>query len=143
MEKVSIIDIQGVQWAIKDQEATERIVKLEEKTNIKKTRLWENGDSYFELVEISGVKYYNVSFQGTPYIRKIGELIFTIPKVGQVQIANRAIVLGDIEDGSGRVPVTININEDGTINAFAMFENQISGEHKGIRLYGNIFLMVN
>lgn len=143
MEKVTTIDIQGVQWAIQDQEATERLDKLEEKTTMKKTRLWENGNSFFELVEISGVKYYNISFQGDLYIRKIGELIFTIPKVEQVQIANRAIVLGDIDDYQGRVPVTININKDGTVNAFAMFENQISGEHTGIRLYGDIFQMVN
>lgn len=143
MEKVSIIDIQGVQWAVKDQEAAGRIDKLEEKTNIKKTRLWENGNSYFELVEISGVKYYNISFQGDLYISKIGEIIFTIKNVGQVQIANRAIILGDITDGSGRVPVTININKDGTVNAFAMFVNKISGEHTKIRLYGDIFQMVN
>lgn len=143
MEKVSIIDIQGVQWAVKDQEATERINKLEEKTNIKKTRLWEESSSYFELVEISGIKYYNAFFQGTSYISEIGETIFTIPNVGQVQAANRAIVSGDKDGTSGRVPVSIEINSDGTIKAFAIFENQFFGKHTPIRLYGNIFQMVN
>lgn len=143
MEKVSIIDIQGVQWEIKDQEAAERLNKLEEKTNIKKTRLWEGPGSFFELVEISGVKYYNALFQGTPYINTIGETLFTIPNVGQVRAANRAIVSGDKDNNSGRVPVSIEINSDGTIKAFAMFENQFSGNHTPIRLYGNIFQMVN
>lgn len=143
MEKVSIIDIQGVQWAVKDQEATERINKLEEKTNIKKTRLWEESSSYFELVEISGIKYYNAFFQDAPYISEIGETIFTIPNVGQVLAANRAIVSGDKDGNSGRVPVSIEINSDGTIKAFAIFENQFFGKHTPIRLYGNIFQMVN
>ena len=143
MEKVSVIDIQGVQWAIKDQETTERIDKLEEKTNIKKTRFWERSGSYFELVEISGVKYYNVFFQGTPYISEIGETLFTIPSVGQVQAANRAIVSGDKDNGGGRVPVSIEISSDGTVKAFAMFENQFFGKHTPIGLYGQIFQMVN
>lgn len=35
MEKISIIDIQGVQWEIKDQEASNKIVELENELNVK------------------------------------------------------------------------------------------------------------
>ena len=143
MEKVSMIDIQGIQWQIKDQEATERLDKLETKTNIKKTRLWESGNSYFELVEINDVKYYNAFFQGTPYIDKIGQIIFKIPNIGQVQTANRAIVSGDKTDNTGRIPVSIEIGSDGTVKAFAIFDNQFFGTHPEIALYGQIFQMVN
>lgn len=143
MEKASIIDIQGVQWAIKDQDATVRLDKLEEKTNIKKTKLWSAPGSYLQLVEISGVKYYNAFFQGTPYIDAIGQTIFKIPNVGQVQGANRAIISGDKTDNTGRVPVSIEINSDGTVKAFAMFDNQFFGTHPEIALYGQIFQMVN
>lgn len=37
MEKASIIDIQGVQWAIKDQEATDNINAIKEQLTPKKT----------------------------------------------------------------------------------------------------------
>lgn len=143
MEKVSIIDIQGEQWAVKDQDATVRIDKLEEKTNIKRTKLWSAPGSYFELVEINDVKYYNAFFQGTPYIDAIGQTIFKIPNVGQVQAANRAIVSGDKTDNTGRVPVSLEISSDGTVKAFAMFDNQFFGTHPEIALYGQIFQMVN
>lgn len=143
MEKVSIIDIQGVQWTIKDQEATERIDKLEEKTNIKRTKLWSAPGSYFDLVEINDVKYYNAFFQGTPYIDAIGQTIFKIPNVGQVQAVNRVIVSGDKTDNTGRVPVSLEINSNGIVKAFAMFDNQFSGTHPEIALYGQIFQMVN
>lgn len=143
MEKISIIDIQGVQWAIKDQDATVRIDKLEEKTNVKKTRLWEGPGSYFELVEISGVKYYNVFFQGTPYISEIGETIFTIPNVGQVQDYNRIMVSGDRTDYKGRVPVILEISKEGVVKAFHIIENQISGSYPEINLFGQAFVMVN
>ena len=143
MGKISIIDIQGEQWAIKDQDATERIDRLEEKTNIKRTELWSAPGSYFELVEINGVKYYNAFFQGAPYIDAIGQSIFKIPNVGQVQAANRAIVSGDKTDNTGRVPVLLEINSDGTVKAFAMFDNQFLGTHPEIALYGQIFQMVN
>ena len=138
-----MIDIQGVQWLIKDQEATERIGKLEEKTNIKKTRLWERPGSYFELVEINGVKYYNAFFQGTPYINKIGETIFTIPNVGQVQDYNRIMVSGDRTDYKGRVPVILEISKEGVVKAFHVIENQISGSYPEINLFGQAFVMVN
>lgn len=143
MEKVSIIDIQGVQWAVKDQEATERLNKLEEKTNIKKTRLWENGDSYFELVEISGVKYYNAFFQRNPYVSEMGETLFTIQKAGQVQGENRAIISGDKMDNTGSIPVEIVIRSDGIVKAFPIFEYQFSLKDIGIFLYGQFFQMVN
>lgn len=143
MEKVSIIDIQGEQWAIKDQEATERLNKLEEKTNIKKTRLWSAPGSYFELVEINGIKFYNVFFQGTPYIDKIGEMIFKIPNVGQVQDYNRIIVSGDRTDYAGRVPVILEISKEGIVKAFHIIENQISGAYPEIQLFGQAFQMVN
>lgn len=138
-----MIDIQGVQWAIKDQEAAERLNKLEEKTNIKKTRLWEGPGSYFELVEINGVKYYNVFFQGTPYISEIGETIFTIPNVGQVQDYNRIMISGDRTDYKGRVPVILEISKEGVIKAFHIIENQISGSYPEINLFGQAFQMVN
>lgn len=143
MEKVLVIDIQGEQWAIKDQEATERLNKLEEKLNIKRTKLWKAPGSYFELVEINGIKYYNAFFQGSPYIDEIGQTIFTIPNIGQVQSVNRVIVSGDKTDNTGRVPVSIEINSDGSVKAFAIFENQFNGIHKEITLYGQIFQMVN
>lgn len=143
MEKVSIIDIQGVQWAVKDQEATERLNKLEEKTNIKKTRLWEGPGSYIELVEINGVKYYNVFFQGTPYVSEIGEILFIIPSVGQVQDYNRIMVSGDRIDHKGRVPVILEISKEGVVKAFPIIENQISGSYNAIDLYGQAFVMVN
>lgn len=138
-----MLDIQGVQWAIKDQEATVRIDKLEEKTNIKKTRLWERSGSYFELVEISGVKYYNAFFQGTPYISKIGEIIFTFPNVGQVQDYNRIMVSGDRTDYKGRVPIILEISKEGVVKAFHIIENQISGSYHEVNLFGQAFVMVN
>lgn len=143
MEKVSIIDIQGEQWAIKDQEATERIDKLEEKTNVKKTLLWENPGSFFELVEINGIKYYNAIFEGVPFVSEFGETIFTIPNVGQIQQINRAVVVANKVDKSGRVPVSIDIHADGTVKAYAIFNDMFSGKHPDIRIYGQIFQMVN
>lgn len=143
MEKVSVIDIQGEQWAIKDQEATERIDKLETKTTMKKTRLWENKSSYFELVEINDIKFYNIFFEYSQIVNTIGQTLFTIPTVGQKNIVNRMLITGDKTNNKGRVPLIIEVNKDGTVKAYAILDNIKYGEHEELRLYGQAFQLVN
>lgn len=143
MEKVSIIDIQGVQWAVKDQEATERLNKLEEKTNIKKTRLWEKNSSYLELVEINNIKFYNVFFEYSQIVNTIGQVIFTIPIVGQKNIVNRILITGDKTNNKGRVPLVLEINKDGTVRAYAILDDIKYGEHEELRLYGQAFQLID
>lgn len=143
MEKVSIIDIQGEQWAITDQETNERLDKLETKTNIKKTRLWESGNSYFELIEINDIKYYNAFFEAEPKVSKIGQTLFNIPPVGQTKEFNRAIISANKVDGSGRLPVIIEITRTGYVKAIAIFDDKISGVHPEIILYGQFYIMMD
>lgn len=143
MEKVAIIDIQGEQWAIKDQEATERLDKLETKTTMKKTRLWEKKSSYIELVEINDMKFYNVFFEYSQIVDTIGQTIFTIPIIGQKNIVNRILITGDKTNNEGRVPLIIEINKDGTVRAYAIFDNIKYGKHEELRLYGQAFQLVD
>lgn len=143
MEKASIIDIQGVQWAIKDQEATERLDKLETKTNIKKTRLWESNNSYFELIEINDIKYYNAFFEAEPKVSEIGQVLFNIPPVGQTKDFNRAIISANKVDRSGRLSVIIEITKTGYVKAIAIFDDKISGVHPEIILYGQFCIMMD
>lgn len=143
MEKVSIIDIQGEQWQIKDDEAREKIDKLETETTIKRTKLWQQGNSYIEMVEYNGLVFYNGEFRDNIKITSIGEIMFTITPGKQKNEIVQVFLGADKTDNTGRVTVVLNINKNGKVQVYPIVENAYSGTYTECSIFGNFFQLVN
>lgn len=143
MDKASIIEIQGVQWEIEDENARERINKLETGTTVKRTELWRLGNSYIEMVEYNGLVFYNGSFKDDIKISSMGEAILTMTPGKQKNEIVQIILAGDITDFTGRLPIVLNIHKNGRVNAYLILENAYSGTYKECTLFGDFFQLVN
>ena len=143
MDKVSTIEIQDVLWEIEDENARERINKLETETAVKRTELWRLGNSYIEMVEYDGLVFYNGSFKDNIKVSSIGEKILTITPGKQKNEIVQVFLAGDIADFTGRISVILNISKNGNINAYPITENAYSGKYKEYILFGNFFQLVN
>lgn len=142
MADVKIIDIDGEQWNMKDEVAQKRINELETKTNVKRTSLWRESDSFFELIEINGLKYFNGYFQKAFEIETIGQFIFNFEPIKGMTKVNRGFVMGYKMDGTGRCPTVLSVGTDGAVNAFAVLDDVGQGTHPPITLYGQFFQLV-
>ena len=143
MDKASIIEIQGVQWEIEDENAHERINKLETETTVKRTELWRLGNSYIEMVEYNGLVFYNGSFKDNIKVSFIGETVLTITPGKQKNEVIQVILAGDVEGFTGRVPVVLNIHKNGNVAAYIITENAYDGTYKECTLFGDFFQLVN
>ena len=142
MADVKIIDIDSEQWNIKDEVAQKRINELETKTNVKRTILWREGDSFFELIEINGLKYFNGYFQRVFEVKTIGQVIFNFEPIEGMTNVNRGFISGDKIDNTGRCPVILSIGPDGIVSVYAIFNDVGQGTHPPITLYGQFFQLV-
>lgn len=143
MDKVSTIEIQGIQWEIEDGNARERINKLETETAVKRTELWRLGNSYIEMVEYDGLVFYNGSFKDNIKVSSMGEKILTITPGKQKNETVQVFLAGDIADFTGRIPVVLNISKNGNVTAYLITENAYSGTYKECILFGDFFQLVN
>lgn len=143
MDRVSQIDIQGFKWQMEDENARERINKLETETAVKRTELWRLENSYIEMVEYDGLVFYNGSFKDNIKASSIGEKILTITPGKQKNEIVQVFLAGDIADFTGRISVVLNINKNGNVNAYPITENVYSGKYKEYILFGNFFQLVN
>lgn len=143
MDKVSTIEIQGIQWEIEDENAHERINKLETETTIKRTELWRRGISFIEMVEYNGLVFYNGSFKDNIKVSFMGETILTMTPGKQKNETVQVILAGDVADFTGRVPVVLNIFKNGNVEAYIITENAYSGTYKECILFGDFFQLVN
>lgn len=142
MEIVNTLDIDGSQWELQDVEARNKIAVLEAKTNVKRTSLWREGVSFFELIEIDGLKYFNGYFQSVFEVKTIGQVLFNFEPIEGMALVNRGFITGDKIDGSGRCPVVLSIGPDGIVSAYAIFNDIGQGAHPPISLYGQFFQLV-
>ena len=142
MADVKIVDIDGEQWNIKDGVAQKRINELETKTNVKRTSLWKDGVSFFEVIEINGLKYFNGYFQSVFEVRTIGQVIFNFEPIEGMSNVNRGFITGDKIDRTGRCPVILSIGTDGVVSAYAIFNDVMQGTHPPVTLFGQFFQLV-
>jgi len=142
MADVKIVDIDGEQWNMKDQEARTKIAVLEEKTTTKVTNKINQSNFKMDLVEINDEKFLQLHFTGFPWSGTIGEIIATFVQDFGLDTIVRCLVALDFSDNSGRISGGLDILEDGTIHVYPHTENQFSGSIKPCVIYGDAFIRV-
>ena len=142
MQDVKIIDIDNVQWNIKDQEARNRITALEEKTTVKITKKIDEEKIKMNLIEINDEKFIQLHFNGFRWSGTIGETIATFVQDFGLPIVIRSLIGMDFEDGSGRYIAGLDIQQDGQIKIYPSTPNQMDGVYKAGKLYGDAFIRV-
>lgn len=143
MADVKIVDIDSVQWNIKDQEARNRIAEIETKITINEKILNQRGTSYISLVTINDKKFIHLRFKGDFIISEIGQKIFNI---GVIEgLTGTISVIADLTrtDRGGRYPAVIDITTIGDIEIYPILPNQISGSISSCMLYGDCFTMIS
>lgn len=143
MQDVKIVDIDNVQWNMKDQEARNKIAALEEKTTVKITNKSNTDKIVINLVEINGEKFLQLHIGGLRWSGLIGETIATFVQDFGLTSVIRCLIGMDFEDGSGRYIAGLDIQEDGQIKIYPSTPDKMTGTYKAARLYGDAFIKVS
>lgn len=142
MQDVKIIDIDNVQWNIKDQEARNKIIELETKTTIKITNKINEENLVMNLVEINGEKFLQLHFDGLYWSGEIAGIVASFNNdFGLVKVV-RCLVGMDFADGTGRDTLGFDIESTGYIKAYPQTTNLVTGMYKAGRVYGDTFIRV-
>ena len=142
MQDVKIVDIDNVQWNIKDQEARNKITELEEKTTVKVTKKIDQEKFKMNLVEINNDKFLQLHLTGLEWSGVIGETIATFVQDFNLPIVIRCIIGMDFVDGTGRYIAGLDIQQNGEIKIYPSDKNQMIGTFKAGKLYGDAFIRV-
>lgn len=142
MAEVAKIDIDGVQWDIKDQGARNRIVTLEEKTIIKVTKKIDEESIKMNLIEINGELFIQLHIQLYIWNGVIGGVIGRFTNDFGIDHIIRATAALDPSDYSGRITGGIDIRSDGTLKIYPHVENQWSGTYKECKVFCDAFIKV-
>lgn len=143
MADVKKIDIDGVQWDVKDQEARTNLATLETKTTVTEKILAQRGTSYVSLVTINNKKFVHFRFRGDIIISKIGQNILN---VGVIEGLMETIsVIADLTrvDRGGRYPAVVDLTANGEVKVYPIMPNQIDGGINNCVLYGDCFTMIS
>lgn len=143
MADVAKIDIDGVQWDIKDQNARNRIIELEEKTTIKVTKKINTNNIKMNLVEINGEKFMQIHIQSYLWDGVIGGVIANFENDFGIETTYRLSVVISPTDRSDRIGGMVDINPDGTIKIYTFSIGSISGPYKESRVNGDAFIRIN
>lgn len=142
MADVTKIDIDGIQWDIKDQNARDRIATLEEKTTVKITKKIDKEKIKMNLVEINGEKFIQLHFDGIFWSGLIAEVVSSFNNDFGLKNVVRCIVGMDFADANGRTTLGFDIEPSGSIKAYPQTPNQITGMYKAGNVYGDAFIRV-
>lgn len=143
MADVKKIDIDGVQWDMKDEVARNKIIELETKTTANEKILAQNGESYISLVTINNKKFIHLRFKGNIIISEIGQSILD---TGVIEgLTDTISVIMDLTrvDRGGRYPAVVDVNITGNVSVYPIIPNQISGNVSDCQLFGDCFTMVS
>lgn len=143
MADVKIVDIDNVQWNMKDQEARNKVAEFEIKTTINEKILAQKGNSYVSLVTINDKKFVHLRFKGNIIISQIGQNILN---VGIIEgITDTISVIADLTkyNRGGRYPAVVDVTVNGEVNVFPILPNQIDGNIDDCQLFGDCFTMVS
>ena len=142
MADVSKIDIDGIQWNIKDQEARSKIATLEEKTTVTKVHLWTSGTSFIDKVKINGEDFLQVYFEGIRYQGGAVAQILTLSEAIGNTVILRCQALGDLHPSVDRVSVDLAFYPDNSVVAIVLNQGVYDGGNFDISLYGNAFIKI-
>lgn len=142
MAEVAKIDIDGVQWDIKDQNARDKITVLETKTTVKVTNKVSKVNFIMNLVEINDEKFLQLHFDGLYWSGEIAETVATFNNDFGLKGIIRCMVGMDLADGVGRDTLAFDIQHDGYIKAYPQTINQTTGMYKAGNVYGDAFIRI-
>ena len=142
MADVKIVDIDGSQWAMKDQVARDRIAELEEKTTIKVTVKINEKNVKLNLVEINNEKFLQLHCDGLNWSGTIGETIASFIQDFNMNTVLRCSVGLDFSDGSGRGSANLDIETTGQIRIYPHNTNSMTGFFKTCKIYSDVFIKV-
>lgn len=142
MADVKIIDIDGVQWDMKDQEARNSLAELKEKTTVKITEKLNKKGVVLNLIEINDVKFLQLHFTGLYWSGTVGDTVATFTQdFGMLNLV-RCLIGAEREDKQGRLGIGLDIGIDGRIKAFPQISNIMSGYYAPCYLYGDSFIKI-
>ena len=85
------------------------------------------------------VHFYNYgTISSIPYT-----VISNLDSTLRPQVTMRGSVTGDISSNTGRYPVNVDINPDGTIKLYPIFPSQYSGSCTAMYIFGDVYYYVN
>ena len=142
MAEVAKIDIDGVQWDIKDQNARNKITALEEKTTVKVTVKINEKNVKLNLVEINNEKFLQLHCDGLNWSGTIGETVANFNQDFGMNIALRCSVGLDFSDGSGRGSGGLDFEPSGQIKIYPYNTNSMTGLFKACKIYTDTFIKV-
>lgn len=142
MADVKIVDIDNVQWNMKDQNARDKITILEEKTTVKITKKIDKENIKMNLIEINNEKFIQLHFNGLKWSGVIGETIATFVQDFGLTNAIRCVMGMDFQDVTGRSIAGLDIKTNGQIKIYPYTPNQINGTYKASKLFGDAFIKV-
>lgn len=140
MADVKIVDIDGEQWNMKDQEARTRIAALEEKTTVTTTVKINEETVKMNLVEINDEKFLQLHFNGLSWSGTIGETVASFVQDFDMSAIVRCVVGLDFADGVGRLSAGLDIQTDGQIKIYPYTPDRTSGFYRACRIYGDSFI---
>lgn len=142
MADITKIDIDGIQWDIKDQNARNKIAALEEKTTVKITKKIDTENIVMNLVEINGEKFVQLHIQKYIWNGEIGASIAQFTNDFGISHIIRATCALDQSDSLGRITGGIDIRRDGNIRIYPHTENQWWGTYKECKVFCDAFIKV-
>lgn len=142
MADVKIVDIDGSQWAMKDQVARDKITELETKTTVKVTNKINIENFIMNLVEINNEKFLQLHFDGLYWSGEIAEVVATFSNDFGLIGVIRCTVGMDFSDRSGRNTLSIDIEYTGNVRVFPQTTNQATGMYRAGYVYGDAFIRV-
>ena len=142
MADVRIVDIDGSQWAMKDQEARNKIAELETKTTIKKTVLYNTNKLNITVLEINEEKFLQAHFDGIGWNGIIGGELMVLPgSIGNTTVLRGIVHISPTSQG-GRMLANIDFGTEGQINVYPILQDKSTGTLSPASIYGDIFLKI-
>lgn len=142
MADVKIVDIDGEQWNIKDQEARTKIAALEEKTTVKKTVLYNTNELNITVLEINGEKFLQARFNGFSWNGVIGAALVTLTEDIGNTVVLRSIAHIAPTNQQGRIATDIDFETDRNIYIYPLLTDQSIGTYRPGEVYGDILLKI-
>ena len=143
MAEVAKIDIDGVQWDIKDQNARDRIAALEEKTTVKITKKIDEQALKMNLVEINGEKFIQIYAEGIVWNEENGSILTNFTNDFGLNRTIRIMMSGLDSVLQKRFTCRMDIEREGNIKISPSTYNNNSELYKNSKIFGDAFIKIS
>ena len=143
MADVTKIDIDGVQWDIKDQNARNRIAALEEKVIVKVIKKIDEINIKMNLVEINGEKFIQLYISELPWDGISGSIVAQFTNdFGLTRTIRGSVVTYDSVLRE-RLACGVDIRSDGIIRLQPCIKIDSTEKYENSKIFGDIFVKIN